>query len=91
MTINLVRFCKKCQAETERLANGGRCKPCSNASSKAWNAANPEKHKAINKAWKIANQDKHRASIKAAQLEKAAKFALYEAFYLANQGLTPSK
>ena len=110
MTTNTIRLCKKCQAETEHYANGGRCKPCSNAYSKtyskawqalnpekvkanndAWRAANPEKAKAYSKAWRDANPDKHRALVKAAQTAKAAKFALYEAFYLANQGQTPSK
>ena len=105
-----IRFCPKCQCETERLASGGRCKPCSNASSKAyskvwrienpdkskannkaWKSANPEKVNAYNKAWRDANPDKQRAINKAAQQAKAAKFALYEAFYLANQGQTPSK
>ena len=78
MTTNTIRFCKKCQAETERLASGGRCKPCSNASSKAyskaWRIENPDKSKANNDAWRAANPEKVKASGKAwrnANLEKS--------------------
>jgi hypothetical protein len=91
-----MKFCKKCQCETERYSNSGnRCKPCANAASKAYALANPEKMKELGKAWREANPEKkdawrkanpkkHLASVKAAQKAKAEKFALYEAFYLAN-------
>ena len=92
----IIRFCKKCQVETERLPNSNnRCKPCSNATSRAYQAANPEKMKANAAAWRKANPEKHalwrkenpekhRESVKAAQKTRAEKFAMYEAFYLAN-------
>jgi hypothetical protein len=132
-----MKFCKKCQCETERYASSGnRCKPCANATSKAyaqanpgkmrasakawreanpekfkagiaasraknpeykikarertaaWIAANPEKHKESRDAWRKANPEKHRASMRAAQKAKAEKFAMYEAFYLANNPKT---
>lgn len=119
MTTNIIRFCKKCQSDTERLVSSGRCKPCNQATGAAygaanreklkaygaaWRKANPEKYKASIEAsraknpeykaknrarvaaWTAANPDKAKASVKAAQIAKAAKFALYEAYYLANHG-----
>lgn len=130
MLVPTVRFCKKCQADTERLVSSGRCKPCHQANgaayakanpgkrkenAKAWREANPEKYKssiaasraknpdhktqarartaawreanpAYGTAWRLANPEKVKSSAKAYQKAKAAKFALYEAFYLENLG-----
>ena len=96
----MVRFCKKCQVETVRLPNSNnRCKPCANATTKAYHLANPEKSRADaaawrkanpekHSSWRKANPEKHKESVKASKKAKAEKFALYEAFYLANN---PSK
>lgn len=79
----MVRFCPKCQAETERKTNGN-CKPCSkaysayyqkvnrekvNAQIYAWNAVNREKVNARTAAWKLANPEKIKTYV-AANSEK---------------------
>lgn len=51
------RFCKKCQAETQRNMRGA-CKPCAKAATALWIAANPDKMKASRAAWKAANREK---------------------------------
>ena len=69
-----MKFCKKCQCETARLpGSGNRCKTCC----EAYRKANPDKLKAYGVAWRAANP-------KATELSKTEKFALYEAYYLAN-------
>lgn len=45
----MLRFCPKCQSETERKSNSD-CKPCANAYSTAWNAANKERRQAYEKS-----------------------------------------
>lgn len=66
-----VRFCPRCQAETERYANGN-CKPCARKNaldwylahpehSKATRVANTERTKATKAAWYTANHKKVRA------------------------------
>jgi len=72
----MIKFCKQCQAETERNMSG-RCKPCcaaisakwyaanrerSRARTAAWRAANPEKDRAINAKWRAANPEKVKAA-----------------------------
>lgn len=54
------KFCKKCGADTERNSRG-ECRPCMNARSAAWHAANPEKVKARKAAYRAANPDKIKA------------------------------
>lgn len=56
-----MKFCKKCQAETERYADGV-CKPCKKVRVKAWRAANPDKVRASKLAWNRVNQQSVRAS-----------------------------
>lgn len=55
-----MKFCKKCQTNTERYASG-RCKPCHLACSAARHAANPATKRAVSAAWDAANRDKVRA------------------------------
>jgi len=83
-----IKFCKKCQCDTERLISGGRCKPCNKANNDAYKLANADKLKAYAAARRKANPQKHMASVKAAQIANSEKFALYEAFYLANNPKT---
>jgi 5-methylcytosine-specific restriction endonuclease McrA len=67
-----VKFCKKCNAETERYVNG-RCSHCNKVylsanykankvkcgnSSAAWAKANPERRKASHAAWRLLNKAK---------------------------------
>lgn len=51
------KFCKKCQAETER-SKSWQCKPCLKVSATDWRLVNSEKVKASNYAWRIANIEK---------------------------------
>lgn len=51
----MTRFCPKCQTETERNEKSDRCKPCHQASTAAWRAANPDQAKASSAAWNAAN------------------------------------
>lgn len=57
----MMKFCKKCQTETER-GNRGQCKPCVRARSAAWLAANREKKRARRVARYAADPDKERAA-----------------------------
>ena len=60
-TINsTVRFCPKCQTETERITRGD-CKVCAAANSAAYRSANPSKVKAYNAAYRVANPEKVKA------------------------------
>lgn len=53
----MLKFCRKCQVETDRYTNGD-CKECAKARASSYRAANPEKTKASVDAWKIANPEK---------------------------------
>jgi 5-methylcytosine-specific restriction endonuclease McrA len=72
----MIKYCTKCQVETERNKNG-ECKSCRSirdkkyyaansekvkASKSAWSKANPEQVKANKAAWKKANPERARAS-----------------------------
>lgn len=64
-----VKFCKKCQTETERQACG-KCKACA----KACRGADPEKVKSQMLAWRLANKEKliaYAAARHAAEPEKS--------------------
>lgn len=63
----MIRFCKKCQAETDRYRNGA-CKPCGKTYAEAhrdsikarislWRAANKDYIKAVASAWREANPE----------------------------------
>lgn len=79
------KFCKTCQAETERSNTEGKCKACvcartkawrlknyerSLASVESWQKANPEKVKKYKEKWSVENRDK-----------KLAKDAAYRETY----------
>jgi deoxyribose-phosphate aldolase len=57
----MLKFCQKCQTETERNYRGD-CKPCKNEWKKAWRKANTEKVKASLAAYRAANKEKMKAS-----------------------------
>lgn len=69
------KICCLCKQELDKNLFGKRkeatdglkseCKKCSNARSKAWAKAHPDKSKAAYKKWKIANPEKPKASSKA--------------------------
>ena len=73
----------KADSAAWRKANPEKYK-ASVAASRAKNPDYKAKVKAQNAAWRAANLDKVKAYEKAAQKAKAEKFALYEAYYLAN-------
>lgn len=96
------KFCKKCNAETERYSDG-KCKPCKrarmaarhaankermNAISRAYYEANRDARRAYNAAWRVANPEKERASGAAWRAaNKERKSANGAAWYAANKGL----
>lgn len=56
-----MKFCKQCDIETERCADG-RCKPCKNARTSARHAANPERKRAAEATRYAANTEKVKAT-----------------------------
>jgi hypothetical protein len=83
-----IKYCKKCQRDTERLVSGGRCKPCNDANNDAYKLANSDKLKAYQLAWRLANPEKYKASIAASRAKnpeyKAKARARSAAWRLAN-------
>lgn len=71
-----MKFCKKCQIETDRYGNGG-CKLCVRANNVVWKKANPEKLKAQRAAYRAANKDKARAYKKAYRSANKEKINTY--------------
>lgn len=61
MNATYLKFCTKCNTDTQRNKKGG-CKPCASARGAAWRAANPEKIKDLKATWRAANHDKEKAS-----------------------------
>ena len=67
-----MKFCPKCNTETERNKSG-KCRPCAKARVAAWKAANPEQFRATHSAYRAANREQLRAkdaAYRAANLEK---------------------
>ena len=78
----MLKFCKKCNGETERCKKTGRCKPCK----VVYYAANREKELAYKSAWYTANREKMIAASsawRAVNREKARAAAI--AWYAANR------
>jgi hypothetical protein len=73
-----MKFCKKCQVETERDP-GGRCSVCRKAYSAAYRAANRDRLKAENVAWRLANLEKSRATSATNARKYRARKAAYRA------------
>lgn len=70
----MIKFCKKCGADTARLKSDGKCKPCARVRQAAYYAAHPEKNRARVAAYYAANAE----TLRAANLEKLrAKDAAY--------------
>lgn len=59
-----MKFCKKCQKETQRYSDN-RCKECANKNSAANYLLNKEKYLARSKAYRIANKEKMKDAKKA--------------------------
>lgn len=57
----VLKFCKKCQCETERHKHG-HCKPCTNARSAIWKKGNKERVDATISAWRLKNADRVKAT-----------------------------
>ena len=81
----MLKFCKKCNGETERKPSGA-CRPCHNLSVAKYYAANRERVKAKNDAWHAANRDKVRAARSAKYAANGDKVrAASLAWYAANR------
>lgn len=79
----MIKFCMKCNAETERAKND-QCKQCKVIADKAYRAANQEKIKALNRAYYKANTERINVASKAwaianPEKRKAAVLTYYEA------------
>ena len=57
-----VKFCNKCQCETERRKSG-RCKPCAIAADEKWKSENPEKLALTQSNYRNNNLEKVKAAI----------------------------
>ncbi len=60
----MIKFCNKCQHETERSPRGD-CKACVSRIGAAWKAANADRVKVSNAEWKAANKEKVNATKRA--------------------------
>ena len=87
-----VKFCKVCQCETERHADG-RCRPCKRAYLYKWRTENPEKFRAIQDKWDEANKEKMQQAAHDLYLEKRdQKIEYAKNYYEANkESLKPKK
>jgi len=56
-----LRFCKKCQCDTDRYAKGG-CKACALKRNTAWANANPNKARIYKATWASANPERNKAA-----------------------------
>jgi 5-methylcytosine-specific restriction endonuclease McrA len=63
-----MKYCKKCQVETERYTRG-HCKPCNKACSARWRAVNLNRYKAVKAEWRKANPE--RVAVHSAAWDKA--------------------
>ena len=99
---NRCKTCANAKSVAYRLANPEKCKADTAAWAKAnpekykasiakSRAKNPEykaQVKARSAAWRVANPKKVKDCKKTSQKAKAEKFALYEAYYLANYNIS---
>ena len=82
--VEMIKFCKKCQVETERNAKGD-CRPCGMAATAAWNKANPERQKARSAAFRAAHPERVKATQAAYRIANPEKIkAATEAWRAAN-------
>ena len=72
----MIRFCKKCQSETERRKNGG-CQPCA----AAYRLMNAERIRASSAAYRDSNREKVRAASTKYRLENPEKVKAAQAAY----------
>ena len=87
-----VRFCKKCQVETERHSDG-KCKPCKRAYLYKWRKLNPDKFRAIQDKWDAKSEDRLKAAASALYLaNRDAKILYAKEYYETNkEKITPKK
>lgn len=80
-----VKFCKKCQCETERHADG-RCRPCKRAYLYKWRKENPDKFRAIQEKWDDKNSGKLKEAAHSLYLQnRSEKIAYAKEYYEANK------
>mgnify|MGYP001597355885 FL=1 len=77
-----MKFCKKCQTETERY-HGGDCKPCAKLMSKAYHDAHKEKISAYQAEYRITNREKALAYHSVYYAKNRDRFAAKGAAYYA--------
>jgi 5-methylcytosine-specific restriction endonuclease McrA len=81
----MMKFCKKCSAETERYSSG-ECKGCRLARNAAYKKANPEKIIAASRAYAAANAEQIKARVAARYpVNKKKILAEQAAYYRANK------
>ena len=78
----MIKFCPKCQVETERNKNG-ECKLCKSARAAIYYAENQDKLRIRNAAWRAANPEKARASDAAYRAANPDKVRTKDAAYYA--------
>lgn len=88
----VVRYCKKCDCETERKPNG-RCKPCATAYLYKWRKENPEKFRAIQDAWDRKNEERLKEAARALyEKNREEKIAYAKEYYEKNkEAIKPKK
>lgn len=81
----VVKFCKKCQCDTERH-NDGKCRPCKRAYLYQWRKNNPEKFRSIQDKWDGKNTDRIKESAHALYVQNSAeKIAYAKEYYERNK------
>lgn len=75
-----MKFCKKCQCETEHYRRGG-CRPCGAIQRAAYYTANSEKIKAASAAYYAANHEKCNAYHATYRAANQTKIKAYKAVY----------
>ena len=76
----MIKFCKKCQVETERNP-WGKCKPCVVIRRVKYRLANPEKVKASAAKYRLANSEKVKAYAAKYRLANPEKKKVHDAKY----------
>ncbi len=75
----MLRFCKRCNEETDRYACSGECRPCGRKSRQVsvakWRANNPEKVKALSDRAKKRYKEKHAEADALRKAERAKRKA----------------
>jgi hypothetical protein len=84
----MLRYCKRCQSDTERYARGD-CKICNNVCKAAWREAHPEERRSRDAAYRKAHPEKYntsgRASWRKANKEKIKMYWIRKTYGLTSE------